>query len=160
MLAIDHNVMVTALALTAISAAIFGFAAAEPEQVDKLVQINRLLPVHALIGFLAGIFLIQIDRAGDADTTAGFAVAATVALAGIVAAVVLAGRGQRRGLRWIAYTGFAIELCAIYADSSRTCSARPGFFLAAGIPVAVLAFAIIRIEKRMNVPAPAEGAAA
>ena len=57
--------MVTALALAAISVALFGFAVAEPEHVDRLVQIDRRLPVHALIGFLTGIFLIQIDRAGD-----------------------------------------------------------------------------------------------
>lgn len=159
MLAVDQNVMVTALALTAISAAIFGFAVAEPDQVDKLVQIDRLLPVHALIGFLTGIFLIQIDRAGDAHTSAGFALAAAVALAGIVAAVVLAGR-ESRGLRWIAYTGFAVELCAIYGVMIQDMLGTAGFFLAAGILLALLAFAIIRIERRMKVASAAEGAAA
>ena len=40
----------------------------------------------------------------------GFAIAAVMALAGIVAAIMLAGR-ESRGLRWVAYTGFAFELC-------------------------------------------------
>ena len=58
--------------------------------------------------------------------------AAAVALAGIVAAVVLAGR-ESRGLRWIAYTGFAIELCAIYGVMIQDMLGTAGFFLAAGI---------------------------
>ena len=71
----------------------------------------------------------------------------------------LAGR-ESRGLRWIAYTGFAIELCVIYGVMIQDMLGTAGFFLAAGVLVAVLAFVIIRIEKRMNVPEASEGAAA
>ena len=55
----------------------------------SLARLNGLLPVHALIGFLAGAIVIQLQTAGDA--AGAFAIAAAIGLAGIVAAVVLAG---------------------------------------------------------------------
>ena len=58
----------------------------------------------------------------------------------------LAGR-ESRGLRWIAYAGFAVELCIVYAVMIEDMLGTAGFFLAAGILLALLAFAIIRIEK-------------
>ncbi len=76
-----------------------------------------------------------------------------------MAAVVLAGR-ESRGLRWLAYIGFAVELCLIYGVMIQDMLGTAGFFLAAGAILAVLAFAIIRIEKRMRAPGLPEGAAA
>jgi uncharacterized membrane protein len=143
--------------LAAISAALFALAVAMPEQVERVARLNGLLPVHGLIGFLAGVIVVQLQTAGDA--VPAFAIAAAVGLAGIVAAVVLAGR-ESRGLRWIAYTGFAIELCMIYMVMIQDMLGTAGFFLAAGVILGLLAFAIIRIEKRMKEPRLPEGAAA
>ena len=84
---------------------------------------------------------------------------AMVVVVRIVAAVVLAGR-ESRGLRWIAYTGFAIELCLIYVVMIQDMLGTAGFFLAAGGILGLLAFAIIRIERRMNEPRLPQGAAA
>ena len=153
----DHGVIGIAAVLAAISAALFALAAAMPEQVEKIVRLNGLLPVHGLIGFLTGVIMIQLELAGDAGP--GFAIAAAFGLAGIVASVVLAGR-ESRGLRWIAYVGFALELCLIYGVMIQDMLGTAGFFLAAGVILGLLAFAIIRIEKRMKEPRLAEGAAA
>jgi len=79
---------------------------------------------------------------------AGFAIASAVALSGIVGAVILAGR-ESRGLRWIAYIGFAGELCLIYGVMIQGMLGTAGFFLAAGLLLGLMAFAIIRIEKRL-----------
>ena len=121
-----------------------------------MARLGGLLPVHGLIGFLTGMIMIQLELA---DETAGFAIAAAIALAGIVAAVVLAGR-ESRGLRWIAYVGFAVELCLIYGVMIQDMLGTAGFFLAAGVILGLLAFAIIRIEKRMKEPRLPEGAPA
>ncbi|MCX7304751.1 MAG: DUF2157 domain-containing protein [Hyphomicrobiales bacterium] len=157
LLAADTQITRVAPVLAAVSALLFGLAVAMPAAVDRIARIDGLLPVHALIGFLTGIMMTQIDIGDSADT--GFAVAAAIALAGIVAAVVLAGR-ESRGLRWIAYTGFAIELCLIYAVMVQDMLGTAGFFLAAGVILGLLAFAIIRIEKRMKAPRLPQGATA
>lgn len=153
----DSDVIVIATVLAAISAALFALAVSMPERCERLVRLDGLLPVHGLLGFLAGMIMIQLEL-GDQDG-AGFAIAGALALAGIVAAVVLAGR-ESRGLRWIAYTGFAVELCLIYGVMIQDMLGTAGFFLAAGVILGLLALAIIRVEKRMKEPRLPEGAAA
>jgi uncharacterized membrane protein len=159
LLAVEHDSDLVGIAavLAAVSAALFGLAVVMPEQTEKIARLGGLLPVHGLIGFLTGMMMIQFELA-DEDGT-GFAIAAAIGLAGIVAAVVLAGR-ESRGLRWIAYTGFALELCMIYVVMIQDMLGTAGFFLAAGVILGLLALAIIRIEKRMKEPRLAEGAAA
>lgn len=157
LLAVETDAMRVAPVLAAVSAALFGIAVVLPQPADRVARINGLLPVHGLIGFLTGIVLTQLEI-GD-DSGPGFAIAAAVGLAGIVVAVVLAGR-ESRGLRWIAYLGFALELCLIYAVMIEGMLGTAGFFLAAGIILGLLALAIIRIEKRMQEPRTLEGASA
>jgi uncharacterized membrane protein len=159
LLAVEHDggLIGIAAVLAAVSAALFALAVVMPVEVERIVRLGGLLPVHGLIGFLAGMIMIQLELADDYD--AGFAIAAAVALAGIVAAVMLAGR-ESRGLRWIAYVGFAVELCLVYGVMIQDMLGTAGFFLAAGVILGLLALAIIRIEKRMKEPRLPQGAPA
>lgn len=157
LLAVEYDAVAIAAALAALSATLFGLAVAMPEPVEKVARLHGLLPVHGLIGFLTGVIMIQLELADTAGP--GFAIAAAAGLAGVVVAVILAGR-ESRGLRWIAYLGFAAELCLIYGVMIQDMLGTAGFFLAAGVVLGLLAFAIIRIEKRMKAPRLPEGAAA
>ncbi len=151
--AVDGDTFEIAFMMAGVSACLFAVAHIMPAEVDNLVRINRRLPIHALIGFLVAMMLIQIDVEGDG----GFPVAAAVTLAGIVAALVLQGR-ESRGLRWIAYLAFAIELCLIYAITMGTMMGTAGFFVFAAVLVGFLALLIIRLERRLGSDAPqAEG---
>jgi len=145
--AADHDVAQVAVALAVVSAACFAFAVLSPRPVDRIVQLGGRLPLHGLIGFLTGVLLLQLEFS-DSDVR-GFAVASAVALAGIAVAIVLAGRDSR-GLRWIAYLGFALELFIIYAVTMQTMLGTAGFFLVAAIILGIVAVAIIRIEKRLG----------
>jgi uncharacterized membrane protein len=133
--------------LAAVSAAVFGVAVFAAEPVDRIAQLGGRLPLHAFVGFLVGMFILQFQIEGSG----GFAPVAAITLAGIAAAIVLAGR-ESRGLRWIAYVGFAFELIVIYVVMMETMLGTAGFFLAAAVILGILAFAIIRIEKRMKGP--------
>ena len=54
-------------------------------------------------------------------------------------------------MRWIAYAGFAFELAFIYVVMLQSMLGTAGLFLAAaGIVLGLLAFVIIRVEKRMK----------
>ncbi|MEQ1940518.1 DUF2157 domain-containing protein [Mesorhizobium sp. CN5-321] len=154
--AADHDVAQVAVALAVVSAACFAFAVLSPRPVDRIVQLGGRLPLHGLIGFLTGVLLLQLEFS-DSDVR-GFAVASAVALAGIAVAIVLAGR-ESRGLRWIAYLGFALELFIIYAVTMQTMLGTAGFFLVAAIILGIVAVAIIRIEKRLGRLAAREVAA-
>ncbi|TGQ41994.1 DUF2157 domain-containing protein [Mesorhizobium sp. M00.F.Ca.ET.216.01.1.1] len=156
--AIDHDTLQVAVPLVAASALLFVAAIFASEPVDKVVQLGGRLPLHALIGFLTGLAMVQFELAGKSTYDSGFATASAVALAGIVAAIMLGGR-ESRGLRWVAYAGFAFELAIIYVVMLQSMLDTAGFFLAAAVLLGILALVIIRIEKRMNAPR-AEGAAA
>jgi uncharacterized membrane protein len=136
--------MVVAIGLAVVSAAAFAAAAAAPEEVDRFVGLGGYLPLHGLIGFLTAMAMIQFELVDGS----GFGLASAVTLAGIAAAILLGGR-QSRGLRWLAYIGFAFELFIIYGVMMESMLGTAGFFLAAAIILGLLAFVIIRIEKRM-----------
>lgn len=155
--AAETSVLPVASMLAGLSAAVFVAAVAMPDATERIARIDGLLPVHALIGFLTGILMVQLEI-GD-DGAGYFGLAAAIGLAGIVAAIILAGR-ESRGLRWIAYVGFAIELCLIYVVMVQDMLGTAGFFLAAGVILAILAFLIIRVEKRLAQPHAARGATA
>jgi len=157
LLAIEHDVTGVALVLAAACATLFAAAVLRPDDMERIARLNGLLPVHCLLGFLAAVFMIQFEITGD--STAGFAVTAALAFAGIGAALVLFGR-ESRGLRWLAYAGFGVELCLVYVLMIGSMLGTAGFFLVAGVLLGVMAFAIIRIEKRLADPsAMAAGAA-
>ncbi|RWD88661.1 DUF2157 domain-containing protein [Mesorhizobium sp.] len=152
LLAIDHNTLQVAIPLVLVSAALFAAAIFAAEPVDRIVQLGGRLPLHALIGFLAGLAMVQFELGDEASYNSGFAIASATALAGIVAAIMLGGR-ESRGLRWVAYAGFAFELAIIYVVMLRSMLDTAGFFLSAAVLLGILAVVIIRVEKRMKTPA-------
>lgn len=156
LVAVDHDLAELALLLAAVSAACFMAGALAPEPVERVVQLGGRLPLHGLIGFLTGMAMLQFEFADNVES--GFAVVSAVALAGIAAAILLAGRDSR-GLRWVAYVGFAFELFIVYAVTMQSMLGTAGFFLVAAVILGVLAIVIIRVEKRMK-PAAMEGAVA
>jgi uncharacterized membrane protein len=149
LLSVDHSGSGLAVMLVAISALAFAASAIAPEAVETIVRLGGRLPLHGLIGFLTGMAIVQFELADNG----GFTMAAALTLAGTAAALVLAGR-ESRALRWLAYIGFAFELCLIYAVTMQTMLGTAGFFLAAAVILAVLAFAIMRIEKHMKASSP------
>ena len=152
LLAIDHDMLQVSLGLAAVSAAAFAASVLAAGPVEAIVRLGGRLPLHAVIGFLTGMAMVQFELAGESSYDGGFAIASAVALAGIAAAIVLAGRDSR-GLRWIAYAGFAFELAIIYVMTLQSMLGTAGFFLAAAVLLGILALVIIRIERRMNGPA-------
>jgi len=152
LLAGNHATLPVAIPLVIASAVLFAAAVFAPEPVDRIVQLGGRLPLHALLGFLTGLAIIQFELADESTYNSGFGIASVVALAGIVAAIVLAGR-ESRGLRWLAYLGFAFELAIIYVVTLQSMLDTAGFFLAAAVLLGILAIIIIRVEKRMKGPA-------
>jgi uncharacterized membrane protein len=158
LMATEYETLQVAVPLVVVSALLFAAASLAAEPVDRILQLGGRLPLHALIGFLAALAMIQFELADESGYNSGFAIASAAALAGIVAAIVLGGR-ESRGLRWIAYAGFAFELAIIYVVMLQSMLNTAGFFLAAAVLLGILALVIIRVEKRMRAPS-VEGAAA
>ncbi|MEP9371635.1 DUF2157 domain-containing protein [Mesorhizobium sp. KR1-2] len=145
-LAVHHDVTATGIALALLSSALFALAAVLPAPVEALTRLGGTLPVHVLIGFLAGLALVQAEQI---DHAGRLVLAALVVFAGIATALYLAGRDSR-ALRTIAYIGFGLELCFVYVVTIGTMLGTAGFFLASGIVLGIIAIVIIRVERRIR----------
>jgi uncharacterized membrane protein len=106
------------------------------------------LAIDGLAGFLIAMVALQAYLIGGPQ----FILAAAATLAGIAGALLLAGR-QSWLLRWLAYAGFALELCFVYVTTVGSMIGTAGFFLLAGLAVGGLAFLILRLERRLSAPA-------
>jgi uncharacterized membrane protein len=155
MLIYEFEPVPVALALAIGSAALFAAAVFAPGPVEAVGRLDGRLPIHALLGFLVGMMIVQGEVV---DETAPFALAAVVTFAGIAAAVVLAGR-ESRGLRWLAYLAFGVELVFVYIALVGTMLGTAGLFFASGIVLGIVAWIIIRLERRMFAEPAVEGAA-
>jgi uncharacterized membrane protein len=145
LVAFDYDAVAVGTGLAAGAAALFALAVSVPQVTERLVRVGGHLPAYCLIGFLVGMSFLQQEM----DNEVGWLVAAAaVTFAGIVGALLTAGRDSR-ALRWIAYLGFAFELCFVYAVTLGTMLGTAGFLLAAALILGLLAFVIIRVERRM-----------
>lgn len=131
------------LAIIVISALLFVATRLWPATVDRFLGLGSTAPVHALLGFLTGIGIIQLQFVDEP----AFLTATIAALAGIVVAILLGGRDSK-AMRRLAYAAFAFQLVFIYIEMLDTMLGTAGFFLFAGITLMVLAVVITRLEKR------------
>jgi len=151
----DGGTLAAPVTLVAVSAAAFAVSVQYPEQSERVLRLGGGLPVQALLGFLAGMAVIQFEHYEKQS----FTLLAMLTFAGVVGALLLEGRHSRM-LRWLAYAGFIFELGFVYIVLLGSMLGTAGFFFAAGVVLAGIAYAITRIERRMaNVRRGGEGAA-
>lgn len=148
----DENSFIAPLALAVAAIVLFAFGQLRPVETQRVSGLSaEAIPVQALAGFLAAAGMMQITLADEP----GFVYPTILALAGIIAVLLMAGR-DNRFLRWFAYLAFAFQLCFLYVVMLGTMMDTAGFFLLAGLTLSVLAFLISRFERAMTVSA-AEG---
>jgi uncharacterized membrane protein len=151
----DGQVLTAPIVLVVLSAAAFAFAVRLPELSENIFKLGGGLSVQGLLGFIAGMSVVQFELYEER----AFTLVAVIVFAGVIAALVLAGR-ESRMLRWLAYAGFIWELGFVYVALLGSMLGTAGFFFVAGIVLAGIAWAISRIERRMAHTGPiGEGAA-
>lgn len=153
---IDGPVIETGIILAVVSTLVFAAALWAHEAVEKFARLGGPYPAHPLVGFMTGLAMIQVEVY---DQFGPMLLATLVAFAGIVAALVLRGR-ESRLMRWIAYAAFTIELCFAYVVTIGTMMDTAGLFLFSGLALALVAFFIIRVERRLTARPAAQGSAA
>jgi uncharacterized membrane protein len=144
------------LVMAVLSAAVFAFAVFRPHLAERVARLGAALPVLGLFGFLLSMALLQLMRIEQLGTAFLLAV---IVFAGIIAALLAAGRESRR-LRRLAYAGFTAELIYLYAVYLGTMLDTASFFLASGLVLAIIAVVLRRFEKQFtrDIAAPADKA--
>ncbi|MBO6539463.1 MAG: DUF2157 domain-containing protein [Rhizobiaceae bacterium] len=153
LLYIEDELLYVPMLLAALSVAIVVFTSQRPVLADRVSGLGDGLAVQGLLGFIAGMSIVQAELYEGPY----FLPVAIVVFAGIVGALLLAGR-DNRALRWLAYAGFIFELGFVYLTLLDTMLGTAGFFFMAGLLLALLAWLISRIEKRLAAPEAGEGA--
>lgn len=139
------------LMLIVASVLLFAIGQAMPVQSRRWSGLGSSLPAQALIAFLFGIGIMQVALTEKPE----FLFASIAAFAGIVAALLVAGR-ESSLLRWLAYAAFIFQLCFVYVVMLGSMIGTAGFFVVGGLVLSVLAWIITRLERRF---AQAEAAA-
>jgi uncharacterized membrane protein len=152
---LDPDGLWVPMLLAAISVAVFALAVTLPELANRLTGLGNGLAVQGMFGFIAGMSIVQFEHFEGRY----FLLIAILVFAGIVAALLTAGR-DNRALRWLAYGCFIFELGFVYSTLLGTMLGTSGFFLAAGLTLALLAWIITRVERRMVAPDTDAGAGA
>lgn len=156
MVGIDGRPVEVGIALALVSVLVFAAAHWGHAFVERVAQLGGPYPAHPLIGFVTGLTMVQVE-VYDAFTP--MLVTTLVAFAGIVAALVLRGR-QSALMRWIAYAAFTVELLITYIVTIGSMIDTAGLFLFSGLALALVAFFIIRVEKRLGGKPAVQGGAA
>ncbi|NMG39994.1 DUF2157 domain-containing protein [Chelativorans sp. ZYF759] len=103
--------------------------------------------LHGLVHFLSGMAMLHVLYADDGLHF----LLVLLTLAGVAGALLVAGR-DNRGLRWLAYAAFAVELCYVYLVLLGTMLGTAGVLLLAGLGLALLAWVVRRLERRLAGP--------
>lgn len=120
--------------------------------VEFLHRIGPLLLGYGAIVAFFGLYSLQffndVPGYGAAPFATGLVPIAVLTLALAIGAVVWGLRTHNRGLVWIGYIAFSIEILGLYFKTIGSLLSTSAFFLSAAILVAVLAVAAYRLHAR------------
>lgn len=132
-------------AAVAVAAAVVFFALAMPSLLSATVRprLGISATFYPLLLALSALGSLHVTASGSLAT----AVVAIAILAFCIAAIVLEGRGNG-AVRYLAYAAFASEILYLSYETIDSILGTAAFFLLAGIIVAVVAFVVVRLERR------------
>lgn len=135
-------------------AALFVVLSFTEDAIDRMIQFAHPLLAYVLALSFFGFTVLQIGYGHDQSSTAMLGL---IVLALSVGALLLKGR-DHGGVRALAYTAFGTEILYLASETIGSLLGTSAFFLLSGIIVMVIAWLMIRIEKRLKAQR-SEGAA-
>jgi uncharacterized membrane protein len=148
-LRIEHNAEYLDYAF-AIGGAIGFFAFVYFEEItETATHFARALQFYALTAAFAGLAAIQLQLLNE---NTGGTILLGIAIIGLAIAA-LAVRGRDHGqVRTISYIGFSLEMLYLAYQTVGSILGTSLFFFLIGIFVIFLAFLVVRLERRFNLP--------
>ncbi len=129
------------------------FAIAHCEEVvDRATSFARPLIGYALAMSFFGFCLLQLGYDGDKQSTA---LIGLMVIALSIAALIMKGT-DHRSVRALAYTAFAAEILYLAFVTIGSLLGTSALFLLIGVIILLIAFIVIRVEKRLKVASGAE----
>ena len=133
--------------LAAIGAAAFGLGSFVPKALSGIVMRHGAVSAYGAVMLLSGLGMIQIDLVNP-GLAADVALAAFILIVSI-AVLAIAG-GENRLIRRVAYFAFASETIYVVGETLGSLLGSSGFLFLGGLVLAVIAYAVMKIEKRFK----------
>ncbi len=127
-------------------AALFAGLSYAEDAVDRLTGFANALLGYALAVSFFGFTALQLGYGDDKPSTTMLGI---LVLALSVGALLLKGR-DHGGVRALAYTAFGAEILYLASETIGSILGTSAFFLLSGIIVMVIAWLMVRIEKRIK----------
>ncbi|TCL67298.1 DUF2157 domain-containing protein [Rhizobium sp. BK251] len=138
--------VVTALAFAICGMAALVLVSLRPPPLDRLLRDAGAAP--AFYSFLVGVIGLLLLH-GEIDSGWKLIVLGIATLAAAILAIVLQGR-DNGAVRYLAYAAFAAETFYLASITVGTIIGTSGFFLGSGLFVALVAWLVIRLERRFS----------
>lgn len=133
--------------LAAIGAGAFGLGSLMPSLWSESFPRHGVVSAYGAVLLLGGLGLVQVDLV-DIGLAAEMAFAALILVASVVL-LVIAG-GENRLIRRFAYFAFACETMYVVGETLGSLLGSAGFLFIGGVVLAIMAFAMMKIEKRFK----------
>ena len=132
------------LLVTLLGLGLMGLSVAFGAAIDRWRQVSGALLTYGFaIAFMGAIGLQFVsDRGGHHTLLLG-----ALTLLAIIATLGLAWRSDNRAVLWLAYGAFSIEIFSLYVKKVGTLLGTSAFFMIAGLMVAGLAWAALRLHR-------------
>lgn len=129
--------------VTLFGAALAGASVGFGVVIDRWRRISSTLLAYGFAIAYTGAFGLQFvaDRSGDLTLLLG-----ALVLLAIVAVLAWAWRTDNRAVLWLAYSGFSVEIFALYLKKIGSLLGTSAFFLITGLMVAGLAYVAYRLH--------------
>ena len=144
----------TAVAIAAFGAVAYLLAAVPQSPLHALARSAGAAPAfYAYLVLLLGLLVLHAEF----DDAGGRLMIGIVTLAAAVAGIALSGR-ENGAVRYLGYIAFAVEILYLASETIGSIIGTSGFFLISGLVVALVAWAVIVLERRIAARDAQEGA--
>ncbi len=135
----------TAIAIAAFGALAYLLAAVPQSPLHALARSAGAAPAfYSYLVLLLGLLALHSEFGGVADRMA----VGIVTLGAAIAGIALSGK-QNGAVRYLGYAAFAAETLYLASETIGSIIGTSGFFLVSGLVVALIAWAVIALERRL-----------
>ena len=136
----------TAIAIASLGAAAYLLAAVPQSPLHALARSAGAAPAfYSYLVLLVGLLVLHAEFDGVADRL----FVGIVTLGAAIAGIALSGK-ENGAVRYLGYAAFAAETLYLASETIGSIIGTSGFFLIAGLVVALIAWAVIALERRLS----------
>lgn len=118
-----------------------------PAVYQRLGGPHGVASVYGAVMLLAGLGLIQGELIGD---NLAVEIAMAVLILGVSVAVLAVAGRDNQSIRRFAYVAFAAETIYVVSETLGSLIGSSGFLFLGGVTLAIIAYLVMRLEKRFN----------